>query len=213
MQSYTDFMNRINATIPSIYTVNQQDLHIGELKWTCRKTDHNGWLVCDGRALQKKMFMELFNVIGTNFGGDLENYFCLPDARSKVIGAIGSNDQYNHPMGNIIGSETHQLSSDELAAHFHTGITTSNGLHNHTGATGYGGDTETVSFGDGSVVSGSGVHNHYIDYGGDHAHGLVTDYTGSNVPFNIMQPTLFIGNVIIYAGRAYTHSDLNFELP
>lgn len=44
-----------------------------------------GWIECDGRALNKDEYPELFAVIGTTFG-QLNNghYFAVPDMKTKL---------------------------------------------------------------------------------------------------------------------------------
>ena len=43
-----------------------------------------GWLLCDGRAISKKDYADLFAAIGTAFGGDGNPKFNLPDLRKKI---------------------------------------------------------------------------------------------------------------------------------
>ena len=54
-----------------------------------------GWMICDGAKLDPTVHHELFNAIGTTFGGDGKNYFRLPDLRGRFIrgwDSIGNND-------------------------------------------------------------------------------------------------------------------------
>ena len=49
--------------------------------------DHGGWLICDGRELDRKEYAELFAIIGTSFGaGDGKTTFNLPDFSDKMAG-------------------------------------------------------------------------------------------------------------------------------
>jgi microcystin-dependent protein len=48
--------------------------------------------------------------------------------------------------------------------------------------------------------NGSHTHSVTIDPNGSHTHSFTTHTTGETVPFNVMQPTLFAGNVFIYYG-------------
>ncbi len=43
---------------------------------------NQGWLYCDGRPLAKRDYIDLFLVLGNNYGGDLAN-FNLPDFRGR----------------------------------------------------------------------------------------------------------------------------------
>ena len=61
----------------------------GDMKHSVRNTDHNGWLLCDGRALAIEQYPELYDVIGTSFGNPTQGCFSLPDCRGRVLGGIG----------------------------------------------------------------------------------------------------------------------------
>lgn len=206
-QSQSDIyrtINQITSVIPYVYnTTTHNDLHVGELKWTCRNIDYNGWLVCDGRELLIADYPKLHDVIGTSFGGNF-THFNLPDSRSRVLGSIGAGPGLStRAMGLAIGSETHTLTSDEMPGHVHSGTTDSAGAHNHSGNTGEAGnstESETVSGGFGANVSGAGTHHHSIPTDGAHSHTFTTGSTGGGGAHNNMQPSLFIGSVLIFAG-------------
>jgi phage-related tail fiber protein len=49
----------------------------------------NGWLVCDGHAVERNNYDELFDVIGVAFGaGDGESTFNLPDLRGLFLRGV-----------------------------------------------------------------------------------------------------------------------------
>jgi len=59
-----------------------------------RTTPPEGWLVCDGstlNALQDVMFRELFDAIGTTWGGTGETSFQIPDLRNAFLGDEASS--------------------------------------------------------------------------------------------------------------------------
>lgn len=52
----------------------------------------DGYLLCDGAALSRTVYSELFTAIGTAWGaGDGENTFNIPDLRGKFIRGCGGN--------------------------------------------------------------------------------------------------------------------------
>ena len=68
-----------------------------------------GWLICDGSAVSRTDYADLFNVIGTNFGaGDGSTTFNIPDLRGKFAegvptsGTLGANVSAGLP--NITGT-------------------------------------------------------------------------------------------------------------
>lgn len=61
---------------------------VGDYKYSTKTEDFNGWLLCDGRSLNKNDYFRLFEKIGFSFGGG-GLFFNLPDYRGKILGMIG----------------------------------------------------------------------------------------------------------------------------
>lgn len=71
---------------------------------------------CDGSAVSRGTYSDLFAIIGTTFGqGDGSTTFNLPNLSGKV--AIGASS--GHALGVSGGSETVQLQDSNLPAHTH----------------------------------------------------------------------------------------------
>ena len=129
------------------------DIHVGEYKMSSRSIDYKGWLLCDGRSLQRSDYPELFEIIGTSFGSVDADTFNLPDFRGRAIGIVGHGPGLtNRPMGTSIGSETHTLTSSEMPSHTHTATTSTAGAHNHGGVTGSDGTHTHTSNATGGTV-------------------------------------------------------------
>ncbi len=85
-------------------TIQQPDSSIGDIKFISYYNIPNGWMECDGRALSRTIFVELFNKIGTAFGaGDGISTFNIPDLRGRFI--RGLDDGTGIDPGRILGSE------------------------------------------------------------------------------------------------------------
>lgn len=154
---------------------------IGDYKYSARSEDSLGWLVCDGRLLERAEHVALFEVIGTSFGSTNSSNFRLPDFRGRVPGVIGSGSGLTaRSLGAIVGAERHTLTVGEMPSHNHSGTTGSAGFG--TGSAGVSGIATT------DVADDSGSHTHTIAA------------QGGDQPHNNMQPTLFGGNVLIFAG-------------
>jgi microcystin-dependent protein len=70
----------------------QNDVEIGDIKPSVLDTNHNNWLLCNGQAISRNDYSELFNLIGTSFGsGDGETTFNVPDYRGKFLRGLGGN--------------------------------------------------------------------------------------------------------------------------
>lgn len=62
----------------------------------------SGWLICDGSAIGRQAYPDLFVVIGTTWGpGDGASTFNLPDMRGRV--PVGANGTF--PLGTTGGAE------------------------------------------------------------------------------------------------------------
>lgn len=80
----------------------------------------SSYLICDGSAISRVSFANLFNVIGTTYGiGDGATTFNIPDLRQRVPVGFKSGDPNFGALGNFGGEVTHQLTIPEIPAHTH----------------------------------------------------------------------------------------------
>ena len=156
----------------------------------------SGYLACDGTAVPRATYAELFAAIGVTWGsGDGSTTFNLPDLRGRT--AIGSgtgtaSDATAHNPGDKNGTETHTLTSAEsgVPGHVHS-ITTE--TYNVT-------TSATAGIGRTSAASGSGVTNLVQSSGGALVRG--SNSTSQNTPadasnpHNNMQPYAVVTKII-----------------
>jgi len=111
---------------------------VGDYKYSARTGDFDGWLLCDGRAVYRDAYPDLFSIIGTSFGsGNGTTTFNLPDSRGRVCGMTGAGAGLTpRTLGQAVGTETHTLQTSELPSHQHTGTTATDGSHDHSASTG-----------------------------------------------------------------------------
>lgn len=140
----------------------------GIVRFTASATAPAGWLLCDGSAVSRSLYAELFAAIGTTWGaGDGVSTFNLPDARGRTPISAGTGAGLTaRSVGQTTGAENHQLIVDELPAHTHL-------VYN------------TNTFG---TVTGSAV----VSPTGTTASGS----TGGDQPHNNMQPSLVLTPII-----------------
>ena len=62
---------------------------IGDYKTSTKTSDHDGWLLCNGRSLDTRKYSKLFAKLGYSFGGSGTSFY-LPNMAGKVMAAIGS---------------------------------------------------------------------------------------------------------------------------
>jgi microcystin-dependent protein len=98
-----------------------------------------GWLACDGAALDRATYAELFDAIGLTFTAtDDGATFNIPDMRDRV--PVGTNPA-SRTLGTVGGAETVTLTQAEMPSHSHGGATaggtsgTADTDHYHTGTT------------------------------------------------------------------------------
>jgi microcystin-dependent protein len=154
--------------------------NIGDYKDSAINSNHSGWLLCNGLAVSRTTYASLFTIVDTAFGaGDGSTTFNLPDGRGRVGGYIGTGVGLTaRTLGQSIGEENHALTLAENASHTHS----YNAPNSTTGDA-----NRNVFLGTTFTASNSPT-------------GLTTGSSGSGTPHNVMQPTLFMGNLFIYAG-------------
>ena len=122
-----DDMNEIKTTINTNTPVGCINLYAGS-------TAPTGWLICDGSAVSRTTYADLFNAIGTSYGaGDGSTTFNVPNLKGKVPVGLDLNDTDFDTLGETGGEKTHTLTTQEMPSHTHTPATTING--NSTGYT------------------------------------------------------------------------------
>ena len=73
-----------------------------------------GWLLCQGQAISRTTYAQLFSVIGTTYGsGDGKTTFNLPDMRGRV--AVGSDAN----LGQKVGAKSVSLTEAQNGRHSH----------------------------------------------------------------------------------------------
>ncbi len=136
-----------------------------------------GWLLCDGSAISRSTYSDLFNVIGTTYGtGDGDTTFNLPNLKGKIPVGYDISDSDFNVVGKTGGEKTHTLTVDEIPAHTH-GINIESYVNTDS-------QTTHQRGGHASSTNQGQVYN--------------TRPRGSNQPHNNMQPYVVMNYIISY---------------
>jgi microcystin-dependent protein len=86
----------------------------------------NGFLLCDGSAIDRTTYATLFAVIGTTYGtGNGSTTFNVPNFLGRtIIGAGSGSGLTARARGDKSGEETHQLTLAESPSHAHGSLYT-----------------------------------------------------------------------------------------
>jgi microcystin-dependent protein len=135
-----------------------------------------GYLACDGSAVSRSTYGDLFAAIGTTWGsGDGSTTFNVPSFARRV--AVGSGGSGTATLANSVGStggaETHTLTTGEMPAHTHPETA------NNNASTGAGNEPKGVPDSTGNTVSSA-----------------ITGSTGGGGAHNNMQPSAVVLKII-----------------
>ncbi|MCQ2978205.1 MAG: tail fiber protein [Clostridia bacterium] len=94
-------------------------LPIGAIMPYGKDTAPTNWLICNGQAVSRTTYADLFAVIGTAYGaGNGSTTFNLPNLQGKVAVGKSTDTEFN-TMGKTGGEKTHTLTVQEMPSHNH----------------------------------------------------------------------------------------------
>lgn len=162
---------------------------IGQISIFAGNFAPRGWAFCNGQILSIAQNTALFSILGTTYGGNGQTTFALPDLRGRVPVSAGVGPGLSpYTLGQMSGSEQVSLIANQLPAHTHTLMGTSN-------------PGTTDNPGNGTLAAGSGV--------GVYAQGSPANQplaagsvgaTGGNQPVPTLPPSLTVNYIIALQG-------------
>jgi len=239
-QDYTGATNiptntkRVNSTTQSVENFNGSTwdillsfLFTGAIIIDTGATPPSGFLTCNGAAVSRTTYANLFARISTTYGsGDGSTTFNIPDLRQRfplgkavsgtgaVLGSVGGAidhvhvvKAHYHSKGNLyINASGGGTTGNNSVGHTHTGTTSTDGSHIHgfyvSSTSSVGGDAFKYRGGTGAVS------DHYspvgTQAGGSHNHTMTTGGVSSNhthtTPAHTHTNGDFAGNVGYISG-------------
>lgn len=147
------------------------------------------WAFCNGQTLSIAQNQALFSLLGTMYGGDGVSTFKLPDFRART--PIGVNSNGSYVPGQVGGTETVALNTQQIPAHFHT--------VNYSSTNGGARNPANALYGN----TGTGAANSiYANASGQQVplNPATISLTGGNQPHSNMQPYLVLNFCIALSG-------------
>jgi microcystin-dependent protein len=160
--------------------------YIGEIQVYAGTKPPGGWAFCDGATMVISENDALFTLIGTTYGGDGQETFMLPDLRGRVPVHRGGG----LVLGMTGGTETVKLSTEQIPAHNHNLMSTTDPATASTVAGNV--PASMPAAGTGSAY-GSVAPFHAIDQSS-------IGMTGGGEAHNNVQPYLCVGYIISLFG-------------
>lgn len=166
------------------------DPYLGQIMCGAFNFAPKGWARLDGQILSISQNTALFVLLGTNFGGNGQTTFALPDMRGRVLIHDGSGPGLtSRVIGESAGAEQVTLNNAQLPAHTHTVIP--------MGSTA---DATLVSPAQAVPATKSRTTLYAPGPGTVAMSSILTTTTGSNAPVPVMQPYLAINCFIAVQG-------------
>jgi microcystin-dependent protein len=148
--------------------------YVGEIRMFAGNFAPAGWMFCEGQLLPISEYETLFQLIGTNYGGDGDSTFALPDLRGRIPVHQGNN----FVLAETGGAEEITLTTNQIPAHSHPFLGSSNNgsgsspsgsvFGRNASASFYTTDTSVgtvpMAFGMVAPVGGSQPHNNFQPY-------------------------------------------------
>lgn len=108
---------------------------VGEVRMFAGNFAPAGWHFCDGALMPISENETLFAVLGTQYGGDGEETYALPNLQSRVPIHQGQGPGPNYLMAETGGVEQVTLSMQQMPQHNHAFLVSSDtGAQIHPGA-------------------------------------------------------------------------------
>lgn len=166
---------------------------IGQLMTFAGDFCPRNWTKAEGQLLAISQYQALFSILGTNFGGDGQTTFALPDLRGRVVIAPGYGPGLSpRQTGERGGMETVVLTLPEMPNHTHSAmLRAADQPASEDNPTGH----YLADFPDAQSIYGTGPANAIMGNG-----SIVLSTSGGSQPHPNMQPFLTITTCIALRG-------------
>ncbi len=108
---------------------------VGTITQYAMNTAPAGWLLCDGSAVSRTTYADLWSLIGPTYGsGNGSTTFNVPNLKGRIPVGLDATQTEFDTLGETGGAKTHTLTSTEMPSHTHTqnSHTHTQDAHNHS---------------------------------------------------------------------------------
>jgi microcystin-dependent protein len=177
-------------SLHGVASAQASDPFLGQLMCGAFNFPPKGWARLDGQLLAISQNTALFALLGTNFGGNGQTTFALPDMRGRVLIHDGQGPGLTpRTIGESAGTEEVTLNNAQLPAHTHT--VTPQGSN---------ADATLVSPANGVPPTKARTTLYAPGPGTVPMSPVLTSPAGSNSPVPVMQPYLTVNCFIAVQG-------------
>jgi microcystin-dependent protein len=165
------------------------DQFIGEIRMFGGNFAPTGWAFCDGQLLAISQNTALFSLLGTNYGGNGQTNFALPNLRGRTPLHAGQGPGLtDRPLGSSGGVETVTLTEANVAPHSHSAIASAGAASTGNPA--------------GALLAATAAANPiYVGApGATLTMGPLSIVGGASTPHNNLQPYLVLSFIIALQG-------------
>ncbi len=96
------------------------DPYLGEIRTFAFDYAPQGWAQCRGQLVPIAQNSALFSLLGTQYGGDGQTTFALPDLQGRSVMGVGQGHGLSpRSQGEVGGEEQVTLTAQQVAPHTH----------------------------------------------------------------------------------------------
>ncbi|MEO6523476.1 MAG: tail fiber protein [Mucilaginibacter sp.] len=200
--------------------------YVGQIQTFAFNFAPRGWMLCAGQTLSISQYSALFSLLGTNYGGNGQTTFQLPDLQGRVAVGFGNGLGLSpYVIGQKAGTENVSILTSNMPSHTHVATFTPSGGGGGAvtatlnvvnaagtaitaGATGtsylagaHGLGTAAGIYATTGTLTALNAGSITVTGGGASSGGTVTNaVTGNGLPIPILQPYLAINYSIALQG-------------
>lgn len=178
-----DYKNELGNWEEIILEPSGDTLPIGAITQFSGSIAPTNWLFCNGQAISRTEYSELFATIGTTYGeGDGSTTFNLPDFIGRVPVGLDAEDTDFDNLGDFGGEKTHTLTVNEIPSHSHTFNFRTSG-------------SQALSGNQGAYLLAGTSNDAIASTGGGQAHNIMQPYLVTNFIIKVKQSVGIVGTV------------------